>query len=110
MTGCYPAPRITGRQEAQNRHDNENRHSQVFAKHVYAINSCSSYVCRVINNPEANAAGNFANNEVVTSKYTALNFIPLFLYENLNPVNKFANFYFLCVACLEVSPTYDGDL
>lgn len=26
----------------------------------------------------------------------------MFLYENLNPVNKFANFYFLCVACMEV--------
>ena len=26
----------------------------------------------------------------------------LFLYENLNPFNKFANFYFVCVAILEV--------
>ena len=49
-----------------------------------------------------NVDSGFASNEIITSKYTFLNFIPLFLWENLNPWNKFANFYFVCVAILEV--------
>lgn len=44
----------------------------------------------------------FASNEVITSKYTWWNFLFIFLYENLNPLNKFANFYFVCVAICEV--------
>ena len=43
-----------------------------------------------------------SNDEVITSKYTWWNFIFIFLYENLNPLNKFANFYFVCVAICEV--------
>lgn len=103
MTSTIRCVGVTHRREALNRQVNASRHSQVFAKHVYVIFESGSDACRVINNPEANSAGNFATNELVTSKYTALNFIPLFLYENLNPVNKFANFYFLCVACMEVA-------
>ena len=110
MTGCTCRVSIIGRKEAQNRHDNADRHSQVFAKHVYVVGWNCLYVYRVINNTEANATGNFSSNEVITSKYTPLNFIPLFLYENLNPMNKFANFYFLCVACLEVTHHECGDL
>lgn len=49
-----------------------------------------------------NVDSGFASNAIITSKYTFLNFIPLFLWENLNPWNKFANFYFVCVAILEV--------
>ena len=56
----------------------------------------------VINDAEANAGQNFATNKVITSKYTWWNFIFIFLYENLNPLNKFANFYFVCVAICEV--------
>ena len=46
----------------------------------------------------------FASNEVITSKYTWWNFLFIFLYENLNPLNKFANFYFVCVAICECIP------
>ena len=62
--------------------------------------SCDS--CSVLNNEEANMDQGFAANEVVTSKYTFWSFLPLFLWENLNPWNKFANFYFVCVAICEV--------
>lgn len=58
--------------------------------------------CRIINNAEANEAQHFASNQVITSKYTWWNFLFIFLYENLNPFNKFANFYFVCVAICEV--------
>ena len=52
----------------------------------------------------------FATNEVVTSKYTFWSFLPLFLWENLNPWNKFANFYFVCVAICEVGNCADFDV
>ena len=56
-----------------------------------------------IKNPDANVDKGFSNNEVITSKYTWWNFLFIFLYENLNPFNKFANFYFVCVAICEVT-------
>ena len=56
----------------------------------------------MVNDAEANLDKGFASNKVITSKYTWWNFLFLFLYENLNPFNKFANFYFLCVAICEV--------
>ena len=55
-----------------------------------------------MNDVDRNVDCDFASNTIITSKYTLLNFIPLFLWENLNPWNKFANFYFVCVAILEV--------
>ena len=33
-----------------------------------------------------------------------LNFLPIFLFEQLNPWNKFANFYFGCVSILQCIP------
>ena len=41
------------------------------------------------------------HNMVVTSKYTAFNFLPKFLFEQLHPYNKFANFYFFVVCILQ---------
>ena len=43
----------------------------------------------------------FKNNFVKTSKYEVYNFVPKFLMEEFNPKTKFANCYFLLVACLQ---------
>ena len=40
-------------------------------------------------------------NKITTARYTALNFVPLFLFEQFHPVKKFANFYFLIVCVLQ---------
>lgn len=53
--------------------------------------------------PEANAA--FPPNLVKTSRYNPVTFVPIFLLEQLNPRNKFANFYFFCVAMLQMVPS-----
>jgi magnesium-transporting ATPase (P-type) len=44
----------------------------------------------------------FANNTIVTSKYTALNFAPKFLFESFC---QLGNFYFLVVSCLQAVPS-----
>lgn len=44
----------------------------------------------------------FSPNVIKTARYNVLNFLPLFLMEQLNPRNKFANFYFACVAVLQM--------
>ena len=59
-------------------------------------------MCSILNNADGNLDKGFASNTIITSKYSWWNFLILFLYENLNPFNKFANFYFVCVAVLEV--------
>jgi phospholipid-translocating P-type ATPase (flippase) len=41
---------------------------------------------------------------VHSHRYTLLNFFPLQVYEQLDPRRKFANFYFLCVGCLQAVP------
>lgn len=51
-------------------------------------------------NRDANA--DFPVNVIRTSRYTKWNFVPLFLLEQLNPRNKFANFYFFCVGILQM--------
>lgn len=56
----------------------------------------------LINEAAKNEVFEFADNKIITSKYTWWNFLFIFLYENFNPLVKFANFYFLCVAILEV--------
>ncbi|KJE93765.1 ATPase [Capsaspora owczarzaki ATCC 30864] len=43
----------------------------------------------------------FPDNRVITSKYTALNFLPKNLFEQFRRV---ANFYFLCVALIQLIP------
>lgn len=43
----------------------------------------------------------FKNNFVKTSKYEIYNFLPKFLMEEFHPKTKFANCYFLLVACLQ---------
>ena len=43
----------------------------------------------------------FKNNFVKTSKYEVYNFLPKFLMEEFHPKTKFANCYFLLVACLQ---------
>ena len=46
----------------------------------------------------------FASNRVITSRYTILTFVPRSLFSLLNPFNRFANFYFLVVGCLQAVP------
>ncbi len=41
---------------------------------------------------EANALCEFSPNVIITSRYTALNFVPKFLYEQFQ---RFVNLYFL---------------
>ncbi len=56
-------------------------------------------VFRVVhaNAPHENAKSDFANNIVITSRYTVINFIPKFLFEQFT---RFVNLYFLYVhAC-----------
>jgi magnesium-transporting ATPase (P-type) len=43
----------------------------------------------------------FRDNSVTTSKYTAWNFVPLFLFQQFS---RFANAYFLCVCILQCIP------
>jgi len=49
-------------------------------------------------------AARYSSNLVHTHRYTLLNFLPLQVYEQLNPFSKFANFYFLCVGCMQAIP------
>ena len=49
---------------------------------------------------ESSAPKQFADNVIVTSKYTALNVVPLFLWEQFSRV---ANVYFLAVSVLEMN-------
>ena len=42
------------------------------------------------------------SNSITTSKYNAVTFCPLVLYELLHPAKRFANFYFLCVGCMQM--------
>ena len=46
----------------------------------------------------------FEPNAVRTSKYTVLSFLPLFLWESFHPLQKAANFYFLCISGLQMVP------
>ena len=57
----------------------------------------------VVNGPQ-DAAAPFCPNTVKTSNYNPLTFIPVVLFELLNPWNKFANFYFLVVGVLQTVP------
>ena len=55
-----------------------------------------------INDPDWNVETfGFETNVITTSKYTMKSFLPLFLLHNLNPMTKFANFYFLVVCVLQ---------
>jgi phospholipid-translocating ATPase len=56
--------------------------------------------CNDPDNPEAIKL-NYRGNYVSNTKYTALNFIPKSLFEQFRRV---ANFYFLVVACVSISP------
>ena len=44
----------------------------------------------------------FCNNAAVTSRFTTLNFLPLALAEQLHPINKFVNCYFLVAGALQL--------
>lgn len=50
--------------------------------------------------PEEYGQQKFSDNEIKTSKYTILNFIPKNLFEQFR---RIANFYFLCVAIIQVT-------
>ena len=43
-------------------------------------------------------------NSIITSKYNLLTFLPMQLWELLNPLSRFANFYFLVVGFLQMVP------
>ena len=44
----------------------------------------------------------FCSNAAVTSRFTTLNFLPLALAEQLHPINKFVNCYFLWAGALQL--------
>lgn len=46
----------------------------------------------------------YCDNFVKTSKYEYWNFLPKYLMEEFNPSTKFANVYFLIIACLQCVP------
>ncbi|GAA6019012.1 hypothetical protein JCM10207_006287 [Rhodosporidiobolus poonsookiae] len=60
----------------------------------------------VLNDPVRNAAEKFPGNSVSTSKYNGVTFLPKFLFEQFS---KYANLFFLFIACIQqipnVSPT-----
>eukprot|EP00965_Chrysotila_dentata_P245607 6206657-Pleurochrysis_carterae.AAC.5 len=41
-------------------------------------------------------------NEIVSSHYTLLSFVPITLFNLLHPTKAFANFYFLCIGFLQL--------
>ncbi|KAI7904565.1 uncharacterized protein BX663DRAFT_502824 [Cokeromyces recurvatus] len=59
-----------------------------------------------INNPELNIQQTFLHNRVFTAKYTAITFLPKFLYEEFS---KYANLFFLFISGIQqipgISPT-----
>ena len=57
--------------------------------------------CVYANDRLANAAAGFCGNVVITSKYTAVNFVPKFLFEQFS---RFANAFFLIVSALQMVP------
>lgn len=63
----------------------------------------SEYELRRIraNDPAYNSMFNYANNYIKTSKYTFLTFFPLNLFEQFQ---RLANFYFLCLLVLQLTP------
>jgi len=46
----------------------------------------------------------FGPNRVITSRYTPITFLPVSLASLLNPFNRIANFYFLCVGAMQTIP------
>ena len=54
------------------------------------------------NDPPRNAGSGFLDNTVKTSKYTAGNFVPKFLFEQFS---RFVNAYFLVVCVLQAVPS-----
>lgn len=53
-----------------------------------------------INNKQLNTEQKFLHNGVTTGKYSLITFLPKFLYEEFS---KYANIFFLFVACIQVS-------
>ena len=76
--------------------------NQRHLKRLCIIRFLDHVTISVINDNSKNDPALFSDNKIITSKYTWWNFIFIFLFENFNPLVKFANFYFLCVAILEV--------
>jgi hypothetical protein len=64
------------------------------ARHVFANDAAATLAA-------GEAGGGYADNSVTTSRYTLLNFIPLFLFEQFS---RFANAYFLAVCVLQCIP------
>lgn len=59
---------------------------------------------KVVHAQDEVANEDFPPNLIKTSRYNPVTFVPVFLLEQLNPRNKFANFYFFCVAILQMVP------
>lgn len=53
-----------------------------------------------INNKQLNDEQKFLHNGITTGKYSFITFLPKFLYEEFS---KYANIFFLFVACIQVS-------
>ena len=51
--------------------------------------------------PERHAEFFYQDNEIITSRYTALTFPPVFLFQQFS---RLANFYFLCIIVLQIIP------
>lgn len=52
-----------------------------------------------INNPDLNEQQNYLHNRIFTGKYTAVTFLPKFLYEEFS---KYANLFFLFISGIQV--------
>ncbi len=52
-----------------------------------------------INDPIKNETQKFLHNRITTGKYNLLTFVPLFLWEQFS---KYANLFFLFIACIQV--------
>lgn len=75
------------------------------------LNETDRHVCFQNGVSRGNADPSWTNNEVKTSKYTCLNFVPTNLWEQLH---KFGNSYFLCISIImyvgEKTPLFVGTI
>ncbi len=61
----------------------------------------TSYPKVHLNDPGANRKGHFPSNQITTTKYTLLNFLPKNLFEQFRRVT---NIYFLCIVIITLIP------
>ncbi|KAK6644621.1 hypothetical protein RUM43_000889 [Polyplax serrata] len=66
---------------------------------VKDVKSPSKESTRIINLRQATSSVSYPSNRIITSKYTAWNFIPKNLFEQFR---RIGNFYFLCIATISL--------